>query len=170
MNKKGAIEDVLFIVISLFTLAIVLLIGVWLANTFNTSVAPTFGNLSANSTIGFTKVNEIANNTFNYIYLIVFFLFLILLIISSFMTPTHPIFFIFSIVLFVGLLIASVIMSNLYESLSAVPAFATAASRLTIPAYIMANLPLITAAIGVLLSIIIYSRTSNPYGEGAVTR
>ena len=170
-GKKGAIEDIILIIVTMFTLAIVMLVGIWLSNTFNSSIAPTFYNMSNISTVGFTSVNNIANNMFNYMYLAVFFVFVILLVISAFMTPTHPIFFAFSIILFIVLMIASVVLSNVYESITAVPAFSAAAAHLAIPNFLIGHLPLITAVIGVLLAIIIYSRSGfGAGGEAAVTR
>lgn len=167
MNKKGAIEDIVLIMVTLFGLAIVLLIGVYLANTFNTTVSPVFGNQSVNSTIGFQKVNDIANSTFNYIYLIVFMLFLILLIITAFMTPTHPIFFVLFIILFLFMILASVILSNVYDSISGTAIFATAVTKLPIQDLIMSNLPLVTAIVGVVLAIIIFSRSGISGGSAA---
>jgi len=170
MNKKGAIEDIIFIIVTLFGLSIMMILGVYLANTFSDKVAPAFGNISANSTIGFTAVTNIANNMFNYMYLAIFFVFVILMVISAFMTPTHPIFFAFTIVLFIFLMIASVVLSNVYEAISTVPQFATAVSHLAIPNMIMSNLPLITVIIGVLLAIVLYSRSGFGSSETAATK
>ena len=68
-------------------------------------------------------------------------------------------------------MIASVVLSNVYESITAVPAFSAAAAHLAIPNFLIGHLPLITAVIGVLLAIIIYSRSGfGAGGEAAVTR
>ena len=169
LNKKGAIEDIVLVMVSLFGLAVVMILAVYLANTFNTSVSPVFGNQSANSTIGFSKVNDIANTTFNYIYLMIFVVLLVAMIISAFLTPTHPIFFVFFIILFIVLMVASVVLSNAYESLAAAPVFATAVSKLAIPNLILSRLPLVTAVVGAILAVILFSRSSNPLGSDGVS-
>ena len=168
MNKKGAIEDVVLIAILLFVTAIVFLFAFFLQDTIASNISPAFENITANSSIGITAVTGIFHNTLNYVYLAAFMALLIALCITAFMTPTHPIFYVFSVIIFIALMIVSVIMSNVYESVSGITELATAKATLTIPDYIMGHLPLISIAIGVLLAVILFSRSQQGGAGGTI--
>lgn len=158
-NKRGSIEDVVFITILLFITALVFLFAFVINSAISTGAAPAFENVSVGSSIGFTAVNGIFDNTLNYVYLAVFFGLVISLIITAFLTPTHPIFFIFAIIIFMALMIVSVVLSNIYSTITASSVFTSAVSHLPIMDYLMANLPLVAIVIGVLGAIIIFSRS-----------
>jgi len=170
MNKKGSIEDSIFIVIMLFLVAIFFLLMYVVNSAISTAAAPAFESVAAGSSIGMTTVDSIFDNTLNYVYLAVFFGLIISLAVTSFLTPTHPVFFIFAIIIFIALMIVSVALSNMYEAIStATPAMVTATNHLPIMNYIMLNLPLISIAIGVLSAIIIYSRAGGPQMSGGTS-
>jgi len=169
MNKNGSIEDSIFIIILLFITALFFLFAFILNNAISTAAAPAFENVSAGSSIGLTIVDSIFDNTINYVYLAVFFGLIISLIITSFLTPTHPIFYVFAILIFFVLVIVAVVLSNTYEMITASSTFTSAVSHLPIMNYIMLNLPLIAVVIGILAAIIIFSRAGNPQGGGGLT-
>lgn len=162
MNKRGSIEDTIFIVILLFITALVFLFAYVINFAISGAAAPAFENMSAGSSVGFTAVNSIFDNTLNYIYLAVFFGLVISIIVTSFLTPTHPIFFVFAIFLFIVLMIVSVALSNAYSAITASSTFSSAVSHMPIMDYIMTHLPLVAIVIGVLAAIIIFSRSGQP--------
>jgi len=163
MNRKGSIEDSVYIVILLFITALVFLFAYVINGAISSAAAPAFENVSAGSSIGFTVVNSIFDNTINYVYLAVFFGLIISLVVTSFLTPTHPIFLIFAIFVFIALMIVSVALSNAYSVITASSTFTAATSHMPIMDYIMTHLPLIAIVIGVLAAIIIFSRS----GQGS---
>jgi len=159
MNKKGSMEDSIFIIVLLFFTAIFFLFVYILNSAISTAAIPAFENVSAGSSVGMVTVNSIMDNTLNYIYLAVFFGLIISLMITAFLTPTHPIFFVFAIIIFIAMMIVSVALSNAYSAITAVPTFSTAVSHLPIIDFLMTNLPLVSIVIGVLGAIIIFSRS-----------
>ena len=163
-NKKGSIEDSIFVIILLFIVAIFLIIMYVVSGAISAAAIPAFENVSAGSSVGMVSVNNIFDNTMNYVYLAIFFGLIISLVVTSFLTPTHPIFFIFAILIFIGLMIASVALSNIYEAMTSSATFTAAVAHMPIMDYIMLHLPLIAIVIGVLSAIIIYSRAGSPSG------
>jgi len=169
MNKKGSIEDSILIIILLFITALVFVFAYIINFAISSVAAPAFENVSAGSSIGFTTVNSIFENTLNYVYLAVFFGLIISLIVTSFMTPTHPIFYVFAIIIFIALVIVAVVLSNAYELITSSATFTAAVNDLPIMNYLMLNLPLVAIVIGVLAAIIIFSRAGNPSAGGGFT-
>jgi len=169
MDKRGSIEDSVFIVILLFITALVFIFAFVINNAISSAAAPAFENASAGSSIGFTVVDGIFDNTLNYIYLAVFFGLVISLVVTAFLTPTHPIFFIFAIFVFIALMIVSVALSNMYSAITASATFTSATSHMPILDYIMTHLPLVAIVIGVLAAIIIFSRSGQPGFGGQAT-
>jgi len=166
MNKKGSIEDSILIIILLFITALVFVFAYVINGAISSVAAPAFENVTPGSSIGFTAVDSIFENTLNYVYLAVFFGLIISLIITSFMTPTHPIFYVFAIIIFFALIIVSVVLSNTYELITSSATFTAAVSDLPIMNYIMLNLPLVAIVVGILAAIIIFSRAGNPQSGG----
>jgi len=170
MNKRGSIEDSILIVILLFITALVFVFAYVINGAISTAAIPAFENISAGSSVGFVAVNGIFDNTMNYIFLAVFFGLLISLIITSFLTPTHPIFFIFAIIIFIALVLVSVVLSNAYEAITSSATFTSAVSHMPIMDYIMLHLPLIAIVVGILAAIIIFSRAGQPGFGGQATQ
>ena len=168
MNKRGSIEDSIFVVILLFITALVFIFAYVINNAISTAAIPAFEAASAGSSVGMVAVNSIFDNTINYVYLAVFFGLIISLIVTAFLTPTHPIFYIFSIIIFMAMTLISVVLSNMYESITSSATFTSAVNHLPIMNYIMLNLPLIAIVIGVLAAIIIFSRAGSSTQSGAV--
>jgi len=164
-DKRGS-EDVFLVVIFLFIAAVFLLFAFYLNSQITATASPVFESLVSGSSAPMTAVSSIFTGTINYVFLALFFGLLVSLLITSFMTPTHPVFFILSIILFIGLIVVSVILSNSYETIANLPQFATADSVLSIPHFIMGHLPMISLAVGILAAIIIYSRSNMGFGGG----
>lgn len=167
-NKRGSIEDSIYIVIFLFITALVFLFAFVINNAISTTAAPAFEAVAAGSSIGMTTVDSIFDHTINYVYLAVFFGLLISLIVTAFLTPTHPIFYLFAILIFIGLMLVSVVMSNMYEAITADATFTSAVTAMPIMDYIMLHLPLIAIVIGIIAAIIVYSRAGQSQIGGAM--
>ena len=168
IGKKGAIEDVVLVSILLFVTSIVFIFAFYLNSVIATNMSPAMENVTVGSSVGMTAVTGIFTGTINYVYLAAVMALVISLCITAFMTPTHPIFYLFSIIIFIALMIVSVIMSNVYDSVSGISELATAKATLTIVDYIMSNLPLISIAIGVLLAVILFSRSGQGGAGGTI--
>lgn len=169
-NKRG-ISDVLLVMVVVFTMAISLLIIVFIAGTLDDALTTGFDNPVNNISAetfheGIGKVTSSADT----IFLMVFIVFIIGLIITSFWFFSHPIFMVLYFILGLGGLVVSVPLSNAYQELADTPVLATAVGHLPMMDFIMNNLPLIVGVLIVLSIIIIYSksRTSSDAGGGGI--
>jgi len=88
----------------------------------------------------------------------------IILIVSCFLIPTHPIFLVVNFFGVFFLIFIGMITSNLYAQIVAGPdaVFATEAATFTITNFIMSYLPFIVAGIIFVTSIVMYMRGSAP--------
>jgi uncharacterized membrane protein YeiB len=83
----------------------------------------------------------------------------------AYMTPTSPIFYILAIILFIGLMIISVVLSNAWQTIAGSNSdIVNAVAHLSFANYIMNNLPIVCVVIGVILSIVLFARS--PSGGG----
>ena len=163
MDKKGSVQDVFLIIIMLLVFAIFFVIMMIVQSHIDAAASPAFENVSAGSSIGITTVSSIFNNSLNYMYLAVFFALIIGTLIMAYMTPTHPIFYLLAIILFVGLMIISVVISNTWQSFAnASPEiYNTVTGHLTFADYILNNLPIVSLVIGVLVAIVLFARSGS---------
>jgi hypothetical protein len=146
----------------LLVFAIFFVVIMIVQDKINTAASPAFENVSAGSSIGITTVSSIFNNTLNYMYLAVFFALIIGTFIMAYMTPTHPIFYLLAIILFIGLMLVSVVISNTWQVFSTANAdIVTQVGHLSFADYILKNLPLVSIVIGVLVAIVLFARSNN---------
>lgn len=132
VNKKGQFPIVTFVVI-VVGLIIIAPVMLKLFNTTKASVGAGLGNVSDSETgvNAFNKVMDIGINFWDKVLIAVFFLNLIILIISSFLIDTHPfwvilyIFVCFLLILFVPNIVDS--LDQIYDS----PQFALETSGLS---------------------------------------
>jgi hypothetical protein len=98
MNKNGQVLSItafFIIILSVFVLAMLLMSFV---NTILTPVGDTLGNISAQSGNAVHKINDSWNKWFDYAIIVLFMLNVIVLLISSYMVDTNPIFLIVYII------------------------------------------------------------------------
>jgi len=118
-NKKGnAIFDTLLIVVFLVVFSIVSIFGYKLFGDLNTDI-------QADTTMDATAKNETANlyarypATFDGAFILIFILFWAFVIVSTFMIDTHPIFFIFTVIISVFVIFVGAIMANTWAEINA---------------------------------------------------
>lgn len=158
--RKNGISDVLLVIVVVFSMALFLLLMVYISNALDNSITPMMDSAVDNTSaeVFHEGINKITN-TADYIFLMVFIVFVIGLIITSFWFFSHPIFLVLYLILGIGGLVVSVPLSNAYQEVADKGMFSTAVSHLPILDYIMNNLPLIVGVLIVLSIIIIYSKS-----------
>jgi len=152
MGKKGFIVEGVFVIIILFIFAFAVFVGMKIVNDFNADLP---AGLS-------TEAQEIAQEgadsykVFNSMFAFVFIGLLILVAVSVFFIPSHPIFFILS---FIGLgvvLLFAVIFSNIFEQ--GVTQTQLHNETLTIPTTVFQNFPLIMLVFSAIIIIILFAK------------
>ena len=88
-----------------------------------------------------------------------FALFWVLTLSFSFMIDTHPIFFVVSIVLLLGMLFAAGMLSNAYEEFETDPEFSTASAEFPITSFVLSHLLVIMLAIGGSVALVLFAKS-----------
>ena len=170
--KKGqsGFEEVLYVVATLFAIAIFLFILYFAYGQIKTPVSEGLTNALPSGETSF-NVTETLDDTESTITLFSsmypFFLFglILFVIISAFFINSHPIFFFVSIVILFVVILLGAVFSNVYQRISTDDNFGDTSSHLTVMHILMKYLPWIAAVIVGILMFILFSK---PKGTGGI--
>lgn len=164
-NKKGSIQDVFLIAIMLFIFAVFFVFVFIIQSKIDTAMSPAFENVSVGSSIGITTISTVFSTGLNFMYLSIFFALLIGTLIMAYMTPTNPIFYLLAIILFIGLMIVSVVLSNTWQTIAGANTDTVdAVSHLSFANYLLNNLPIVMLVVGLLIAIVLFARNNSSPG------
>lgn len=158
LGKKGSIEDVFFVGIWIFVIAIAFLVLGY--------IAPLIANEMQSSDIGtvtqaskaINKTTTMVNTAIDPVFMIIFVGLIIGIVITGFLITVHPVFIPIFIIFIAIAIVLGVIFSNVYEELSTTSALNETAARYTFSTAIMNNLPIIILVIGIVSMVIIFSK------------
>ena len=163
-NKRGDFTGLIFLVVSIFAFGIFLLIVGYIAPTISNALVDKIG-ITTEINNSLQTTTNIAEHTLSTLWLILFGGLLLGLFVTSYFIPTHPIFVpVFGLLLVVAIMVA-VPLSNAYETVAADATLSTAAAQQGVVGFILANLPLTTLIIGLIVLIITFAKP----GEGSAT-
>jgi len=157
-DKRGDFTGILYMIVSIAALAMVLLIGGYIAKNTSQELKSAIGSDSAEVNKSFDKTINVAENTLPAVWYVVFASMLLGLFITAWFMPTHPIMVAPFIILLVIAIIVGVAMSNAYEKLYEQDALTDMASHQTSIDFIMSKLPYMAAIIGVITLIITFAK------------
>lgn len=171
MNKKGTASDVVFAAVMLFMLALgIFLIG-FIGDKITTGMQNTTAfNQSTEATAALEGSRTTINRQIDYIVFGVFIGLILTILITSWFIGANPLFFfIYFIVITIGIVI-SAILSNTWESITTKPQLASYLTNMPIANHLLTYLPLYVGALGVMGLIIMFAK---PYvgrsgGEGGL--
>ena len=161
-QKKGDLTDILTLVITLFVLAVGLLVLMFVVPAITGGLKSAGLN---NTQAGSDAVAGIDNLTsvINYGYLMLFVGLMLSVLISSFFIRSHPIFMFLYIFFLAISIMLSIYLGNAYYSLEQSPIFATMISQATFLHLVMSHIAEISLAVGALSIIIVFAKFST-YG------
>lgn len=87
-------------------------------------------------------------------------------LILAFLIRSHPAFFIVSFLITLVLIPISGMMGNIYEQFATDSHFASAANQLPLQYYVFEYLPKVTAVFAALIAVVMYGKAQSPYGVG----
>ena len=169
MNKKGALTDIIvwiavgFITI-LFFAGFIYGHGILtnrLININDTGIV----NVSGAAQVTFQPLNAALGGLKTIAFIIIFVMW-ISIFISNFMVKAHPVFFIVYVLITVLAIVFTVPISNVYENLLTNEVLGSTLSGFTGSSYIMLNLPLWTAVIGLIGAIFLFIGIRRDPGAG----
>ena len=176
MNKKGGMTDLFIFMIFAFAILLISGIFIYIGSVTTTQVhekmdAMTFGD--ANVTEVIDQTMGAVNNAYQSLYWIAIFLMVgmvISIFIGSYLVTTKPIFFIPYFFIVVIAIIIAVGLSNAYELIIKDPTLAGSFSGFIGANFIMSQLPIWIAIIGMVGGIIMFvrmgSKEKEMYGGG----
>ncbi len=171
MNKKGAFTDLFILMI--FSFCIILMSGVfiYIGGKTYTEVSSKLGGQmfgTANATEVIDQTIGAVNTTYHALYWISIFLIvgmIISIFIGSYLVTTKPIFFIPYAFITIIAIIVAVGISNAYETVIATPLLASTFAGFVGANFIMLNLPMWIAVIGITGGIIMFVRMGSKENE-----
>jgi len=154
-NKKASVQDLLYVGITLFVFAMVILICFRISTSLNTE----FQASDQIDTYGKTAHQQITNlypgiidNSFIFVTVILSIGTLIL----AALVRIHPIFLPIYLLAWIFVIFMCAIFSNAYQEMAASPDFVALATQMTFMNQVMTTLPFIIGIVGALLAIVMY--------------
>ncbi len=162
-NKKGSIQDILFVMIVLIFLSIVILIGFKVSNQINDNIqaSSTFeaeGKAAASTLVG--HYSGVIDKSF---LLLTMGLGILILALAA-LVRVHPVFIPIYFIGLIFFIFLSGAFSNIYTAMAESPAFAAEAAQLVVITKVLTFLPWIVGMFGTLLMIIMYKNYSEAGG------
>lgn len=164
MNRKGAAQDIFMFVIAAFVFAIVCIVAFYLVEQIHPEIKAKIGGTPTNISINGTMDRwEQATGSLDFAFMAVMIGLIIAVIIAALLVRLHPAFFFVYLILLILAIIVAVPLSNGYEEI--VGALAVGSS-FTITGFIMSNLPLFVAVVGVAALIISFVKMGSGGSRG----
>ena len=159
-NKKGSIEDLIYILVVLTAGAIIILVGGKFVNMFNTQVqgmdvVPDDAKTSVNT------VNDMYAGTIDTSFMLLTIGLCIAALILAMLVVVHPIFFVFYFIILPIIIYVGGICSNIYQTAAETTPLSDIASNLIFLSAVCQYLPYIISVLGLLLAIIMYKTWQN---------
>ena len=154
-NKKGSMQDLLYVGVGLFTLSLVILICFRISTSLNTE----FQASDQIDPYGKTAHQQITNlypgvvdNSFLFVTIVLSIGTLIL----AALVRIHPIFLPIYLLAWLFVIFLCAVFSNAYQEMVANPEFTALATQMTFMNQVMTTLPFIIGIVGAMLAIVMY--------------
>jgi len=157
MNKKASLLDLIYIILVLFVFSLVVLIGLKMANSFNSNIQGMSSTIIDDTTK--QTLNEVETKytySIDNAYLILLIFMCISMLILAAMVAVHPIFIPIYFIGWIFTIILGGIFSNVYQKMAEASDLAATASSLSFVSFIMQYMPIIVGVFGVVLMVIMY--------------
>lgn len=161
MVMKATMTDIPFIILSVFIIGMSLFLGYALLDEVSKAEILT-NNTVANKTINQAKF---AYSVFDGAMLFLIIGFGLASGISAFFVRTHPIFFIFSFIVWLISFVIAAIFSNIFAELAATGPLLSISGILTNTVLVITNFPYIVALIGAIILIAMYAKRRSDKNE-----
>lgn len=174
INKRGSLADLILWLAISFVAVIFFAIWIYGFHIITTTLGgmdePIFDN--PNNSIGnisadiFGKIDTVQTRSLHTIAFVIIFFTALSIPISAFVQRSHPVFFIVYLLIIISCFMASVYISNQYEILMTDDTIGETLSEFTGASFIMLNLPIWTAIIGIIGAIFLFTGILRDAGLG----
>lgn len=164
-NKKGSIQDMIFIATSLLAIAVVVLIVFKISDEINTKIQsnPNIIKYDTDSRgrNSFNQINSMYPGVIDNSFLFLTIGLAIVALAMAGMVRIHPAFFFLFIFILAIIIFLCGVFSNIYQEIAGNDEMLDLSSRLVFITNVMRFLPLIVGTVGILLSIVMYKTFQN---------
>lgn len=161
---RGNVQDILVIAVFVFFAGIVLMIAyLFLANFGATAQIAADSTASEIVTEGMSSMKVLANSL-----LFLAIAFGIASIASAFFTQSHPVFLIFSLIMFAIVMIPITIFSEVFLAFASTSQLLPVAAEFTLLIKLMTDMPVIAVALGILIIIALYAKRNDLQNRGGM--
>jgi len=167
VGKKGQIQDMMFVLVVITSLAITMLIAGFLYREIKPAITEN-GLATTNSTLVYNQF-EIAFPMFDWSMFFIVIALIMGLIVSSLFIPSSPVFLVINIVGLLALIYLGAVFSNLYGEMLDQDGGNTTMAEVAEDYYpvitmVMKNLPYIGVILVLFASVAMYAKSRNDYG------
>jgi len=170
MRKKASIIDLLVWIAVAFVIILFFAMWIYGFDIITTTLVDMPGtssvNISEQAEKTFGVINPVQTKYLHLLAFVMIFIMGISILISNFLIKANPAFFIVYVFIVIAGVMASVPISNQYESLMVDPVLGTTISEFTAASFIMLNLPLWTTIIGIFGAIFLFAGILRDAGLG----
>lgn len=157
LNKKGSIADSILVVTFLFVFLIISIIGYSLLDNMNTVVqaSPDMGNQSKAIMSSHTaRLPTYLDGLFMFMFVT----FWALVIIASFMIDSHPIFFIFTLIIMIFIFITAALLANSYTDFVDNPDISSLVTNFPMSHYVISHYLIFAVLVGFTMLFVIFAK------------
>lgn len=156
LNKKSQLFQIGFLIVILFSIALTMIVSVYIMNKFFAAVNE--GGLATNETNDAIANFAVIPKTFDYSYIFIVIMLTAVLLITSFMIPSHPVFMLVNVIGIFFMVVLSMAISNVYGEIITNAELESTAESFTMTNFAMNYLPYICIIAVVLSTIIMYAK------------
>jgi len=156
-GKKGSVQDLMYIVVVMFVVALVGLIGYTISSKFMDKVTTTDSMPTEAVTMG-NQINGYYTSVYDKALPIILIGMCVVAIVLATLVRVHPAFIVFFIIAWVFVIIIAGVMSNAYVDIAANTQLAGYATNLTMTMFVLKWLPWIVGVMGAVLMFILYKQ------------
>jgi hypothetical protein len=154
-NKKGSVQDLLYVGITLFVFALVILIGFRISTSLNTEFQAS-DDVDAYGKAAHQQITNMYPGIIDNSFLFVTVILSLGTLIMAAMVRIHPIFLPIYLLAWLFVIFLCGVFSNAYSEMAANPDLSALAAQMTFMNQVMTTLPFIIGIVGALLAIVMY--------------
>lgn len=163
-SKKGSVQDLLYIGITLFVFALVILICFRISTSLNTEFQAS-DQIDSKGKAAHQQITNMYPGIIDNSFIFVTVILSIGALIMAALVRVHPIFLPIYIIAWIFVIFMCAIFSNAYQEMAANPDLSALATQMTFMNQVMTTLPFIIGIVGALLAIVMYKAyKSDQYG------
>lgn len=157
-NKKGnTIVDTLLVMVVIFALSLVALVGYQFFGDINTDIQAN-SDLSNTSKQVSSDLYDRYPSAMDGIFVLAFVLLWGMVLVASFMIDSHPIFFIFTLILFIFVLFVGGILGNAYDEFIGMDDISGLETSFPMTNWILSNFLIVIVVIGLSIALVLFGK------------